>query len=105
MDLISRSMGILVIDEGVVIRARPEKEHRTEIEVNDGHRVGEIVRDSTTGRWRYDETMRGALGITENPEFDTDYEAGDRIESYLPPLPQLRQFVLGLIDSRHGGHS
>ena len=84
-----RSLGTLIIGEGVIIRAEPATEDRTDIQVAPDTIVGAIVHDSETGRWRYDETMRMALGITENPDFATDAEAGKKLREFLPPLSQI----------------
>ena len=93
----TRSMGILLLDEGVVIRAYPNAEERTDIEVNAGIVVGAIVRVSDTGRWQYDESMRQALGITDNPDFENDLEAGKNLRHHLPPLPQVREVISALL--------
>ena len=97
-DMFDRAMGILVIDEGVIIRAYPETENRTEIELAPSVMVGAIVRNPKTGRWQYDDAMRMALGITKNPDFATDLEAGKRLLDFLPPLPQINAMV------RRGSH-
>ena len=93
MDDGRRAMGILVIDKGVIIRAFPATESRTDIEIAPDHRAGAIVCDALTGRWRYDDVMRNALGIKADPDFATDAEAGQRLKDYLPPLSQVNAFV------------
>ena len=99
----TRAMGILVFDEGVIIRASPQTEDRTAIELAPNTHVGNIVRDPESGRWRYDEQLVKALGIDSNPQFDTDYEAGSALRSHLPPLAQVNAFARGLLSSRQDG--
>ena len=100
MDPTTRAMGILVIDEGVIIRAYPQTEDRTAIELAPDTLVGNIVRDPESGRWRYDEQLVNALGLDGNPWFDTDYEAGGALRSHLPPLAQVNAFARGLLQRR-----
>lgn len=90
-----RALGTLVIDEGVIIRAYPDGDDRTIIEVAPSLIAGAIVRNPQTGRWRYDSEMRAFLGIVGDPDFPTDHEAGDELEEWLPPLSQVRARVLG----------
>ena len=85
----TRAMGTLVFDEGVIIYVYPNRDDATDIVLAPGRRVGAIVREAESGRWRYDKTMRQALGIVEDPDFETDLEAGNRLEDFLPPLPQV----------------
>ncbi len=49
MDPMTRAMGILVIGEGVTIRAYPQTEDRTAIELAPDNHVGNIVRDPESG--------------------------------------------------------
>ena len=93
----TRSMGILLIDQGVVLRAYPNTEDRTDIEVNAGTKVGAIVRDSKTGKWRYTESLRVLLGLEDDPEFDSDLDAGKKLAAYLPPLAQVRENIRALL--------
>ena len=93
IDIANRAVGILVIEEGVIIRAHPTTEDRTDITVAPNDVIaGAIIRDPATGRWRYDETARRALGINGDPDFATDIEAGRELQEHLPPLPQVREF-------------
>ena len=101
--MLPRAMGILVFDEGVIIRAYPVSDERTDIELAPSTRVGAIVRDLGTGLWRYDEELRTALGIREDPRFDTDYEAGNALEDHLLPLHQVNLFARGLLSPRQEG--
>ena len=87
-----RSMGILVIGEGVTIRAYPQAEDRTAIELAPDTPVGNIVRDPESGRWRYDEQLVNALGLDGNPWFDTDLKAGPRIEKPLAAARTSQRF-------------
>ena len=89
----TRAMGILIMDEGVTIRAYPNADDRTDVELAPGTAAGAIVRDPATGRWRYDQVMRRALGIKDDPDFATDYEAGGKLEEFLPPLSQILAFI------------
>lgn len=98
-----RSMGILVIGEGVTIRAYPQAEDRTAIELAPDTPVGNIVRDPESGRWRYDEQLVNALGLDGNPWFDTDLKAGRALRSHLPPLAQVNAFARGLLSTRQDG--
>ena len=92
-----RSLGTLIFGDGVIIRAHPEQDDRTGIEVAPGMNAGAIVRDSQTGRWRYDSEMREWLGIIGDPDFATDAEAGGELENWLPPLSQLNAKVVRLL--------
>ena len=87
--LFGRSIGTLIIDQGVIIRARPVNDDRTEIELAPDIDAGAIVRDPETGRLYYDVQMREILGIVETPDFETDLEAGNRLNEFLPPLSQV----------------
>lgn len=100
MDPTTRAMGILVIDEGVIIRAHPQTEDRTAIELAPDILVGNIVRDPESGRWRYDEQLVNALGLDGNPWFDTDLKAGRALKGHLPPLAQVNAFARGLLQRR-----
>ena len=93
----TRSMGILFFDQGVVIRAYPNEEDRTDIEVNAETKVGAIVRHSKTGKWRYTESLRVMLGLEDDPEFDSDLDAGKELAAYLPPLSQVRDNIRALL--------
>ena len=104
VNLLGRTLGILILDEGVILHAQVETEDRTRIEVNGEIPVSAIVRDSDTGRWRYDQSMRRALGIDTNPDFTSDLEAGNALQDCLPPLQQLREFIRGLLDPRCDDH-
>ena len=101
----TRAMGILLIGEGVIIEAYPETNDRTAIELAPGIFVGSIVRDSATERWRYDDELRSALGISANPNFETDAKAGGELRRHLPPLSQIRLFAQSFVDSGRGGSS
>ena len=90
-ELLTRAVGTLIIDQGVIIRAFPEDENRTWVEFAPGIDAGYIVRDLETGQWCYDSQMRTVLGITKNPHFETDGEAGDSLQDYLPPLSELNE--------------
>ena len=90
-ELLTRAVGTLIIDKGVIVRAFPEDENRTWVELAPGIDAGCIVRDLGTGKWHYDSQMRTVLGITKNPQFDTDGEAGDSLQDYLPPLSELNE--------------
>ena len=85
MDL-TRAMGTILFKEGVILRAYPLEENRTEIELAPNIRIGAIVRDPETGRWRYDDALRTALGIVKAPEFTTDCEAAESLEEFIPSL-------------------
>ena len=100
MDPMTRAMGILVFGEGVIIRAYPQTEDRTAIELAPDNHVGNIVRDPESGRWRYDEQLVRALGLDGDPWFDTDYKAGDALRSHLPPLAKVNAIARGLLSSR-----
>ena len=102
MDL-TRAMGIIVMGDGVTIRAYPQTADRTAIELAPDFLVGNIVRDPQSGRWRYDEQLVQALGIDGNPQFDTDYKAGLALKSHLPPLAQVTAFARALLSSRWDG--
>ena len=84
--LFDRSLGTLIIDQGVIIRAGPVNDGRTEVELAPDIEAGAIVRDPETGRWYYDIQMIAVLGIGQTPDFETDQEAGDRLDEFLPPL-------------------
>ena len=101
----TRAMGHLLIGEGVIIRAHPQTDDRTAIELAPDIFVGSIIRDSTTMRWRYDDQLRSALGITGNPDFETDAKAGGALREHLPPLSQVRSFAQSFVDSGRGGSS
>ncbi len=93
MELMTRSMGTLIIESGVIIRAYPQTEDRTAIELAPESCVGNIVREPDTGQWCYDEQLRKALGIKNNPGFATDKDAGDALRDHLPPLDQVNAFA------------
>ena len=90
-ELLTRAVGTLIIDQGVIIRAFPEDENRTWVELAPGIDAGYIVRDLGTGKWYYDSQIRAMLGITKNPHFETDGEAGDSLQDFLPPLSELNE--------------
>ena len=96
-----RSVGILVIDEGVILRAEPLSEGRTEILAGTGISVGEIVRNSESGRWSYDAHLRAFLGIEGDPDFGTDVEAGKEISDLIPSLGQVNEKIGRLIVLRN----
>lgn len=100
LDNPKRAMGTIVFDEGVEMRAYPEAEDRTEIEVAPGIRPGAIVHNYKTRRWRYDDMLRTTLGIRGNPDFPTDIEAADRIQEFLPPLSEVHAFIMSIIEAR-----
>ena len=95
-----RSAGILLIDGGVIIRAYPEEDDRTKIEVAPSIVIGAIIRDNDTDRWRYDDDMRSFLGIVDNPDFATDVEAGNQLERSIPDLAQVLAKVRAMLRSR-----
>ena len=95
------AMGIIFVGDGVIIKAYPETQNRTEIVVAPNTKVGALVRNPETNRWRYDDDMRAALGIEANPEFETGAEAGNELGTYLPPCSQ----ILALMRPGYGGHS
>ena len=77
-----------------LIRGLIKDDNRTAILLAPGdENIGAIVRNPETGRWRYDDAMREVLGITDNPEFATDGEAGNELEHCLPPLEQLHDVL------------
>ena len=88
-----RSRGTLVGRDGVIIYAYPVTEDRIEIELAPSIMVGAIVRDPKTGCWQYDDAMRQGLGMTENPTFATEAEAGKNIVKFCAPLPQINDLV------------
>ena len=83
-DLLTRAFGILTFAGGTDIRASVVDDDRTDIFMLEKVVLGSIVKDASTGRWSYDRVLRDALGIEENPFFDTDKEAGDALSKYLP---------------------
>ena len=85
----TRSIGTLLIDNGIIIRAVCADDDHTFIEVAPGTPAGAIVRDPETKRWRYDSMMREVLHIAQDPDFTTDAEAGRQLRQYLPPLDEL----------------
>ena len=101
----TRAMGILILDEGVVIRAYPNAEDRTDIEANAGITVGAIVRLPGTGRWTFDEPMRRSLGIRDAPDFESDLEAGKNLREHLPPLSEVREKIRDLLRKHHTGNN
>ena len=98
--LFGRSIGTLIIDQGVIIRAGPVNDDRTEVELAPDIDAGAIVRDPETGRWYYDIQMREVLGIVQTPDFETDQEAGDRLDEFLPPLSQVNAKVRQIVAER-----
>ena len=91
--LLRRTLGTLVIDQGVIIRAWPEEEDRTRIEAAPGIDIGAIVKNPQTGRWSYDDELRTFLRIAGDPDFAEDDEAGNRLEELLPPLAELNAVI------------
>ncbi|MYC27945.1 MAG: hypothetical protein F4X63_08160 [Nitrospira sp. SB0662_bin_26] len=89
MDISKRAEGTILFEEGVILKAYPETENHTDIELAPGTIVGSIVRSPKTGRWRYDDTMRITLKIEANPDFSTDGEAANEIKKFLPPLTEI----------------
>lgn len=96
-----RSVGILVLGEGVVLRAEPLPEGRTKIMASTGLDVGAIVRDNESGRWSYDAHLRAFLGIEGDPDFGTDAEAGREIPGLIPSLGQVNEKIRRLIVMRN----
>ena len=90
----------MIIDQGVIIRAGPVNDDRTEVELAPDIDAGAIVSDSETGRWYYDVQMREVLGIVQTPDFETDQEAGDRLNEFLPPLSQVNAKVRQILVER-----
>ena len=87
-----RSMGNLIINGGVIIKAWPEEEARTTVVGNGDVELGAIVRDGE-GRWRYDKSLRDAVGIEDDPYFETDKQAGDMLEDHIPSLERVRMML------------
>ena len=96
-----RSVGILLTDEGVILRADPLPEGRTEIMASTGLIVGAIVRNSESGRWSYDAQLRAFLGIDGDPDFGTDAEAGRKMGGVIPSLAQVKEKIRRLIVIRN----
>ena len=94
MSISNRAVGILVMENGVIIDGCPTTDDRTDLVVRPDIPVGAIVRDHGTGRWRYDEKARQALGIVGDPDFPTDIKAGNEV-SRLARLDRVRQLLFG----------
>ena len=92
-----RSVGILLISDGVILRANPLAEDRTDVVVTGDIRVGAIFRDSTTGQWHYDGHLKTFLGIEGEPVFDTDAEAGRRMQGLIPSMVEVKEKLRRLI--------
>ena len=86
----TRAMGTLKIGGGLVVRAVPQQEDRTDITLTGDIDAGAIVRDPDSGRWRYDDKMREVFGIGDNPDFATDGEAGKKLRKLLSPVEWAR---------------
>ena len=93
-----RAMGGLVFDE-VIIEAWPDGTDRSEVTLRPDVNAGAIVRDPNTGRWRYDETMRRVLLIDQNPEFETDLEAGQQLREFINTT-RIREMLQTLLRGR-----
>lgn len=98
---LDRSVGDLVMDEGVILRADPLSEDRTEIVAATDLNVGAIVRNSESGRWSYDAQLKAFLGIEGDPDFGTDAEAGNEMQDLIPSLAQVNQKISRLIVIRN----
>ena len=96
--LLTRAFGLLADAGGAGLRGYVVDDDKTHIVMLD-QVLGSIVKDAGTGRWAYDEALRSALGIKDDPSFDTDGEAGDGLQERLPPDEQMRAFAQGLIES------
>ena len=93
-----RAMGGLVFDE-VIVDACPDGPDRSEVTLRPDVDAGAIVRDPDNGRWRYDETMRRVLLIEQDPEFETDLEAGQKLREFINTT-RIREMLQTLLRAR-----